>query len=75
MKKIIIIGASGFATEVAWLIEEINSHNKEWEILGFIDDNFKNLPKHINGYEILGGINYIDQLSNDIFFISLAIIL
>ena len=69
MKKIVIIGASGFATEVAWLIEEINNHNKEWKILGFVDDNFRNLPKSINGYKVLGNINYINQLSNDIFLI------
>ena len=69
MKKIVIIGASGFATEVAWLIEEINSCKREWEILGFVDDNFKNLPKYINGYKVLGDINYIKQLSNDIFLI------
>ena len=37
MKQIVIIGASGFATEVAWLIEEINSYKPEWEILGFVD--------------------------------------
>ena len=69
MKKIVIIGASGFATEVAWLIEEINNYKKEWEILGFIDDNFKNLPKCINGYKVLGDISYINELSDDIFLI------
>jgi sugar O-acyltransferase, sialic acid O-acetyltransferase neuD family len=69
MKKIVIIGASGFAREVAWLIEEINNRNKEWEILGFVDDNFRDLPKCINGYKVLGDINYINQLSNEIFLI------
>ena len=69
MKKIVIIGASGFATEVAWLIEEINTYKLEWEILGFIDDNFKNLPEYINGYKVLGDINYTKQLSDDIFLI------
>ena len=69
MKKIVIIGARGFATEVAWLIEEINNCKEEWEILGFVDDNFENLPKYINGYRVLGDINYINQLSNDIFLI------
>lgn len=69
MKKIVIIGASGFATEVAWLIEEINSYKLEWEILGFVDDNFKNLPEYINGYKVLGDVNCIEQLPNDIFLI------
>lgn len=69
MKKIVIIGASGFATEVAWLIEEINFYKLEWEILGFVDDNFRNFPEYINGYKVLGDINYINQLSDDIFLI------
>ena len=74
MKKIVIIGASGFATEVAWLIEEINSCKREWEILGFVDDNFKNLPKYINGYKVLGDINYIKQLSNDYLFTPILLV-
>ncbi|WP_339003299.1 acetyltransferase [Fusobacterium polymorphum] len=69
MKKIVIIGASGFAREVAWLIEEINSYKLEWEILGFVDDNLKNLPEYINGYKVLGDISYINQLSDETFFI------
>jgi sugar O-acyltransferase, sialic acid O-acetyltransferase neuD family len=67
MKKIVIIGASGFAKEVAWLIEEINSYKSEWEILGFVDDNYKNFPEYVNGYRVLGDIDYIKQLSNDVF--------
>ena len=69
MKKIVIIGASGFATEVAWLIEEINSYKLEWEILGFVDDNYKNFPEYVNGYRVLGDIDYIKQLSDDVFFV------
>ena len=69
MKKIVIIGASGFATEVAWLIEEINLYKLEWEILGFVDDNFKKFPEFINGYKVLGDIDYINKLPNDIYFV------
>ena len=39
MKKIVIYGAGGFAKEIIWLIEEINNVNKEWELLGLIEDN------------------------------------
>ena len=41
MKKIAIMGSGGFAREVAFLIEEINKQNQEWELLGFIDRNTK----------------------------------
>ena len=35
MNNIVIVGASGFGREVAWLIE--NSDN--WNVKGFVDDN------------------------------------
>lgn len=52
MKNIVIIGAGGFAREVAWLIEEINLKNNEWNLIGFFDENnCKNLM--LNGYKVL----------------------
>ena len=54
MKDVVIIGAGGFAREVAWLIEEINKKNEQWNILGFIDDNTENIGKSLNGYKIIG---------------------
>ena len=33
MKDIVIIGAGGFGREVAWLIEDINKVNLEWNII------------------------------------------
>ena len=55
MKDIVIIGCGGFGREVAWLIEEINNVNQEWNILGFIDDDTLNHGQIINGYAVLGG--------------------
>ena len=37
MKKLLIIGASGFGREVAWLVERINKKVSEWNLLGFLD--------------------------------------
>ena len=36
MKDIVLVGSSGFAKEVRWLIEECNSDDKRWNILGWI---------------------------------------
>lgn len=38
MKKVIILGAGGFAREVIWLIEEINKKSLKFEILGVISN-------------------------------------
>lgn len=62
MKDIIIVGAGGIGREVAWIIEEINELNKEWNILGFIDDNEEVWGKNFNDYKVLGGIDYLNSL-------------
>lgn len=59
MQDIVIIGAGGFGREVAWLIEDINEHNKEWNIKGFVDDNLDLVGKLINGYEVIGDIEWL----------------
>ena len=54
MKDLIIIGASGFGREVAWLVERINQKNPTWNLLGFFDDNDEIQNEVINGYKVLG---------------------
>lgn len=58
MKKLVIIGAGGFAREVAWLVEDINAVSEEWELLGFIDENVANHGKVLNGLPVLGDFDY-----------------
>ncbi|ART78205.1 transferase [Sutcliffiella horikoshii] len=59
MKDIAIIGAGGFGREVTWLIEEINRVNKEWNIVGFVDDNENIQGTEINGYKVVGNIEWL----------------
>lgn len=54
MKDLIIIGASGFGREVAWLVERINAKEPTWNMLGFLDDNEEIQGQQINGYFVLG---------------------
>lgn len=49
-KDIIIVGASGFGREVAFLLEELN----EYHILGFVDDNQDLIGTYVMGYPVLG---------------------
>lgn len=72
MKDIVIVGAGGFAREVAWLIEEINKYTSKWNLLGFIDDNEELKGKKLNGYEVLGNIDYLNS-SNIIADVVIAI--
>jgi sugar O-acyltransferase (sialic acid O-acetyltransferase NeuD family) len=61
MKNIIIIGAGGFAREVAWLIEDINKENSEWNFIGYIEEFVDNIGKELNGAKILGTFEWIKQ--------------
>lgn len=54
MKDLIIIGASGFGREVAWLVERINKREPEWNLVGFIDDSEAMEGKTVNGFPVLG---------------------
>lgn len=59
MKKLIIIGAGGFAREVAWLVERINDQKKTWDLLGYLDDKQELWGKSPDDGEIkvLGPVN------------------
>lgn len=61
MKQLIIIGASGFGREVAWLVKRINRNNHEWDLLGFIDDNSDIQGCEINGDKVLGTIDCYEK--------------
>ncbi|MHB1126553.1 MAG: acetyltransferase [Bacillota bacterium] len=54
MKKIVVMGAGGLGTEAMWVLEDINSINEEWAILGFVDDNPMVYNGEAYGYQILG---------------------
>lgn len=64
MKDIVIIGAGGIGREAAWIIEEINKVNEQWNLLGFVDDNSEMWGQELNGYEVLGGLNILTSLKN-----------
>ena len=64
MRDIFIIGAGGVGKEVAFLIEEINKKNLIWNIVGFIDDNNEIKNSYINGYKVLGNIEYLKRNFN-----------
>ena len=59
IENIVIIGASGLAKEVAFLIEDINKDKKQWNVLGFIDENDKHVGLEINNKPIIGTDSWI----------------
>lgn len=64
-RKLVIIGAGGFAREVAWLVNDINDVRNEWELVGFIDENLNSHGKIINGYPVLGDFGFFSNQKLD----------
>mgnify|MGYP000022805364 FL=1 len=58
LTKIVIIGASGFGREVLWTLHDCNEKLKRYEILGFIDEDELLNGKSVNGFPILGGLDW-----------------
>ena len=65
MIKIAIVGAGGFGREVKMLIEQINSTNPRYDILGFYDDNLKK-GTVVNGSPVLGSIKDLNATKSPI---------
>ena len=64
MKDLVIIGAGGFGREVAWLAEEINSVDLQWNLLGFIDDDDSKQGVALNGYPVIGPFEKLKVTNN-----------
>jgi len=56
MKRSVIIGASGFGKEVAWVIDRINRVSPAIEVIGFCDDAHDKQSGLFAGLPLLGGI-------------------
>src|SRR4030042_5126495 len=60
-KNLIIIGAGGDGRNVADIVAEMN---REWNLLGFLDDDPEKQGTKINGIPVLGGTTDIDKYSS-----------
>lgn len=69
MKDIIIIGAGGFGRETVDLIGDINDSNPEWNLLGFVDDNKEIQGKLIEGFQVMGDINFLNNYRRPLYTI------
>ena len=60
-KRIAIVGAGGFAREVAWLIQDINQSKDAYEFLGFIVSDLSKLEEHDSRDQVLGDYDWIER--------------
>ncbi len=68
VKKIIIIGAGGFAREVLDIIEACNEEGDIYSMLGYIvEPGFEVSGMFVNGKPILGGLEWLEKHREDVF--------
>jgi len=61
MKRIAVIGAGGFAREVAWLIRDINAAAPQYEFAGYLVSDLTKLTEHDSRGEVLGDFAWLDE--------------
>lgn len=67
MKKLIIIGGSGFGKEVIWLVQDL----KQYDILGILDDRLEKDSTFFN-YPILGKVEDAEKYKDCCFAIAIG---
>lgn len=61
VQRVIILGAGGFAREVAWLIRDINRVKPSYEFLGYIVSDLSRLGEHDSLKQVLGDYTWIER--------------
>ena len=75
MKKLYIIGSSGFGKQILWLAKRVNEDSVSklgspaWDIVGFIDDNESLCGTVQDGFPVLGGCDYLGSLGEDVYVV------
>jgi sugar O-acyltransferase (sialic acid O-acetyltransferase NeuD family) len=60
VKKVVILGAGGHARSVLHAFRDDNIRKKQWDVLGFVDDDKRIHEKIICGVPVLGGFEWFD---------------
>ena len=69
MKKLIIIGGPGNGTVISSTVEDIVRESREWEFLGFLNDQMK-AGDNLAGFPVLGTVDEAPQFNRtDCYFI------
>ena len=72
MRKLVIIGASGFGREVAWIVERINGVSPSFELLGFCDDAEDKRTGLCGPYPLLGRVEEAAKSGAELFFCAIG---
>lgn len=60
-RRIVVVGAGGFAREVAWLIGDINRDSPNYEFAGFMVSDLSKLGEHDSRERVLGDYEWLEK--------------
>jgi sugar O-acyltransferase (sialic acid O-acetyltransferase NeuD family) len=64
-RNLVILGAGGFAREVAWLVADINrAQPNTWNLIGFLERGTERTGQVINGVPVIGAAEVSQNLTN-----------
>jgi sugar O-acyltransferase (sialic acid O-acetyltransferase NeuD family) len=61
MKRLCIVGAGGFAREVAWLVSDINRSTMTYQFLGYVVTDLSRLGNRDSRDQVLGDYNWLEE--------------
>ncbi len=78
MKYVVIVGMGGFAREILWLLQEINSEqatdepgNSGYQVLGFVSESSEEeLKRDLGGFKVVGDDKWVfENLERTVLFV------
>lgn len=60
-RRIVVIGAGGFAREVKWLIQEIAAVTRDLQFVGYVVSDLARIAEHDSRSEILGDYEWLRE--------------
>ena len=73
MKRIVILGAGGFAREVRWLLDEINAAALEWTFGGYVVTDLSRLGEHDDRGSVRGDVSWLESHVSEVDALAIGI--
>lgn len=61
LTNVVIYGAGSIGKLAAQIINDINSVNQQFRIIGFLDDNLQKIGNNIFGYKVIGSFDWFNS--------------
>lgn len=75
-KKLIVVGAGGFAREVRWLAQDISSSSNNgdcYEFQGFVVSDISSIGEHDSGDDVIGDLQWLKANSERFDYLAIGV--